>query len=501
MKRVGRFHEKEGDDEALWLRRKRRFFVAIHKQSIYCIPLNFISTIIKTTHIKKQVSIIGGGPAALFLACKLDPEKFKVTIYEKNNALARKFLVAGKGGFNLTHSENAKQFVEKYSPKDKLQHVFEQFDNSYFIHWLNSIGIETLIGSSKRVFPKKGTKPIEVLNAIEKELKKRNVEVKFGVEFNGWDGASASLSNHASAKFILSPVERLSNHASASLSNHASASLSNQASDGVYLEHSRKAHGQNRSLSEVETPGRGNDITIFALGGGSWKVTGSDGSWLKHFEEMGIDTVPFQASNCAFKVEWNSEILKKLDGKAIKNAVFSCGSKKIMGEAVITQFGMEGSGVYPLSGSIRESLAEIGKAYVHIDLKPDITEEVIFRYLKNKGDENIKDILISKIKLSDIAFQLIKLSTTKEEYHSPEFISQLIKKFPVTVTGLAPIDEAISTVGGIPFEELNSNFELKKLPNTYCIGEMVNWDAPTGGYLLQMCFSMGFYLGEYLNKK
>lgn len=415
----------------------------------------------ETVTAKQKVNIIGGGAAALFLACQLDPKKFKVTIYEKNAALARKFLVAGKGGFNLTHSEDAKQFIEKYHPKEKLQNVFQQFDNVYFVNWLNSIGIETIVGSSKRVFPIKEMKPIEVLKAIENVLKKNGVELKYGVEFIGWgkDGVVEFIETHPSA-----PLR--------------------QAQDKLH-----------RVTNSDEC------ITIFALGGSSWKVTGSDGKWQDEFKKMGIETVPFQASNCAFKVEWSSEVKKKLDGKALKNVAFSCGSKKVLGESVITQFGIEGSGVYPLSRDVRNELEKNKKAIISVDLKPELSNEKILALLKNRSNLSMKEVLMDQVKLSDTAYQLIKLSTSKEAYNSAEVLCDFIKNFPITVVGLAPIDEAISTVGGVSWDELKENFELKNIPNTYCIGEMLDWDAPTGGYLLQMCFSMGFGLGDYLNRK
>lgn len=319
--------------------------------------------------------------------------------------------------------------------------------------WLKSIGIQTYVGTSNRVFPKKGTKPIDVLKAIEQELKKNNVEIKFRYEWKGW----------------------------------------NAAGDLVFE--------KTLASGALEKQCVNSNIAIFALGGSSWKVTGSNGKWLNYFEERGIETVPFQASNCAFKVEWSEEIKKKLVGAPIKNAVFSCCYKTIKGEAVITEFGIEGSGVYPLSGDIREGLAKNDKQILNVDFKPELSVEKALEILNHKTDLSIKDVLTTKIKLSDTAFQLIKLSSTKIDYQSPQFLVQLIKNFPITITGLAPIDDAISTVGGIPFTELNNNFELKKMPNTFCIGEMVDWDAPTGGYLLQMCFSMGFYVGKMLNDK
>lgn len=427
------------------------------------------------------------------MACKLDSTKYKITIYEKNAALGRKFLVAGKGGFNLTHSESKEKFIEKYTPQNSLLQAFNQFDNTHFIVWLKSIGIQTFVGTSNRVFPKKGIKPIEVLNAIERELKKNNVEIKFGCEFKGW---------------FFNPPSKSSGQA------EQDDGLATKAPKGlVFTEASHTSTPCLAGRQEFRVAvSENNDIVIFSLGGSSWSVTGSDGSWANYFKEKGIDVKPFLASNCAFKVEWNEAIKKKLVGEPIKNAAFNCGSKRIMGEAVFTEFGIEGSGVYPLCAEIRASLfsniskssgttVNKGHSIITIDFKPELSISKIAEILLGKDNMSMKDVLLKKIKLSETAFQLIKLSTTKEEYNSPDILMKLIKNFPVNISDLAPIDEAISTVGGIPFTELSENFELKKMPNTYCIGEMVDWDAPTGGYLLQMCFSMGFYLGDYLNCK
>lgn len=417
--------------------------------------------VIKAISNKVKVSIVGGGSAALFAACKLDPKKFDVSIYEKNKALGRKFLVAGKGGFNLTHSENRSEFIERYHPKHALAKAFEAFDNDHFRNWLRSIGIETFIGTSKRVFPIKGIKPIEVLNAIETVLKKNNVKVKLEHE---WD---------------VNDEKELTN----------------------------------------------DQIVIYAFGGGSWKVTGSDGSWQKLFLNKGINVKPFEASNCAYSVNWNQHIKTNCAGKALKNVEFfmwensldvneenssalklnetnphALKLRRVKGEGVITEFGIEGSGVYPFSGAVREGLKEKNEAIIYVDLKPDLSLDKFNDKYDKKGKMNTAELLRS-LHLSDLSISLIKFSTTKEEYQSKEKLFQFIKKFPVKITGLAPIDEAISTVGGVSFDELNENFELKKFPHRYCIGEMVDWDAPTGGYLLQMCYSMGTFVADFLNKR
>ncbi|MBI3519668.1 MAG: TIGR03862 family flavoprotein [Bacteroidetes bacterium] len=394
---------------------------------------------------KKSIAIIGGGASALMLACSLDNNLYNICIYEKNAALGRKFLVAGKGGFNLTHSEDKEQFSERYYPKEFMTPFLDHFSQPDFRIWLKSIGIETYIGTSKRVFPVKGIKPIEVLKAIEKALKKNKVSVFYDHEWRGWHENDLMFYDGKETKTI-SP-----------------------------------------------------DITVFALGGTSWKVTGSNGSWRSFFKEKGVQTPAFYPSNCAYKIEWDEELMKHISGQALKNCTFSCGYRHKKGEVVLTEFGIEGSGIYALSKEIREQLIHKKRAEVRIDFKPELSITEIQSRLENRGRLSIKDALEKEVHLSAVQIHLLKYQTTKEEYHHPAMMSRLIKEFPVELTDFAPIDDAISTVGGISINEVNNKLELKKLPNHYCIGEMLDWDAPTGGYLLQACFSMGKFLADTLN--
>ncbi|MCF8423573.1 MAG: NAD(P)-dependent oxidoreductase [Bacteroidia bacterium] len=417
---------------------------------------------------KKNIAIIGGGASALMLACSLDASKYNISIYEKNAAVGRKFLVAGKGGFNLTHSEDVTQFAERYHPKKFIEPFIEHFSNTDFRNWLTSIGIETYVGSSKRVFPKKGIKPIEVLKAIESQLQKNKASVFYNHTWQGWDNDEL-LFSHQNELIKIKP-----------------------------------------------------DVVVFALGGASWKVTGSDGSWTSYFNEKGIQIKKFYPSNCAYKINWNSAFIKMHQGNALKNCEFTCGNISRKGEAVITEFGIEGSGIYPLSGEIRKQLIRPnishpelvsgshemlkqfqhgGVAKLYIDFKPDLSVDEIKKRIENKGNLSTKDVLEKKINLTSTQVELLKLASSKEEYNDTHFLSQLLKKYPLHIVDFAPIDDAISTVGGLSLEEVNENLEIKKLCNTYVIGEMLDWDAPTGGYLLQACFSMGKFLADKLNVK
>lgn len=400
--------------------------------------------------MKKSIAIIGGGPAALMLASQLDENKFDVTIYERNTALGRKFLVAGDGGFNLTHSEETEQFISRYTPSSFFEKIITTFSNTDLRNWLTSIGIETFVGTSKRVFPINGIKPIDVLNAILNELKKKNVKIKTNQLWKGWENDNLI--------FETSPDD---------------------------------------TLSEVEGK---LSITIFCLGGSSWKVTGSDGSWTTYFSEKGIDIIPFQASNCAYEVKWKKEFIELAEGKSLKNISISCKSKTKKGEVVITKFGLEGGAVYAFSPEIRKQLKYDKSAEIFIDLKPHLTFEQIRDKFSTRGNRSIKKLLIDRLSFDDVQIELLKILLSKDEFTDLELLAAKIKKLPLTITSTAPIDDAISTVGGISLNEIDEHFQLKKLPDNYVIGEMLDWDAPTGGYLLQGCFSMGSLLAKELNK-
>ena len=383
----------------------------------------------------------------MMLACSLDNNIFNISLYEKNATLGRKFLVAGKGGFNLTHSEDLTQFAKNYHPEKFIYPFLKNFSNSDFRNWLISIGIETYVGTSKRVFPVKGVKPIHVLKQIKKKLEVNNVAVFYHHLWQGWDNDELVFLNN----------------------------------------------GETKKLNA--------DIVVFALGGSSWKLTGSDGEWASFFRKKGVRINAFYPSNCAYQVHWNEPFIKSHQGIALKNCTFTCGNNSRKGEAIITEFGIEGSGIYPLSYNIRRELINNTTCKLLVDFKPDLSQQIIASRLENRGRLTMKDALQKKINLSITQIELLKISTSKEEYNNSQFLSNLIKSYSLNITGFAPIDEAISTVGGISLDEVSDDLELKKLHNHYCLGEMLDWDAPTGGYLLQACFSMGIFLALRLNTK
>jgi hypothetical protein len=392
--------------------------------------------------MKKTVAIIGGGPAALLFAAKLDAEQFDVTIYEKNKSFGRKFLVAGKGGFNLTHAEAIADFSQRYTPVKFLETSLLNFTNVDLRDWLFDKGIPTFVGTSKRIYPEKGIKPIEVLNKVLAVLEEKNIAFKFEKEWKGWDEQNRLIFNEGET---------------------------------------------------VEA-----DLVVFAMGGGSWKVTGSDGTWRTTFQEKGIETSPFKPANCAYRIDWKKEFIAKHGGAPLKNIVLSCGENLQKGELVVTDFGLEGNAIYALGPQIQMELDTKGKAEIFLDLKPQLTSEQILTKLA-KSAKKLSQFLTDELKLSRTQLNLLKNELSKEEFLNPNVLVSKIKSLLLLVNSAAELDEAISTTGGVDLKSVDENFQIKQLPNQYCIGEMLDWNAPTGGYLLQACFSMGVALADKLN--
>lgn len=383
----------------------------------------------------------------MFLAAALDTTKYQVTIYERNKAPGRKFLVAGDGGLNLSYNEAPEKMLGRYMPTDLFDSLGPYLNVEAIRSWFRGIGIETYVGSSNRVFPVVGTKPITVLNALLETITKKGVAIKTEHEWIGF-----SESNH------------------------------------VLIRSARGIH----ELEEGKV--------VFALGGASWKKTGSTGEWLHHFEKIGIGIRRFQSSNCAFEIKWPLDVSEKLAGLPLKNVSVTSGTKTVNGEVVLTKFGIEGSGIYPLSGKIREALNENNEAYIFIDFKPVWTEARIYETLiTTKG--KMSDRLRQDLKLAPPAMLLLKQFLPKETFTNTELLCKAIKAFPLRIIATAPLDDAISTVGGIDCDEVDKKFEFKKLENYFAIGEQLDWDAPTGGYLITGCFAQAMHLAATLNHR
>jgi len=391
----------------------------------------------------KNLTIIGGGSAALMLAAMLDTSKYQVTLIEKKKTAGRKFLVAGEGGLNLTFNSSVDELIAQYVPKEFMEPILRQFSNEDFISWLNEHEIPTFIGSSNRVFPELEIKPIIILNKIIEFIKMNKVKFQLNTEWLGWD------------------------------------SQGNLCFD---------------NLDDLNS-----DIVVFAMGGASWKVTGSDGTWSEKFIERDINVLPFKAANCSFRVQWNADFIALHEGKPLKNIALTYKDHYSKGELVISKFGLEGNAIYAQSQKIQNDLSSTNSVVIHMDLKPSLTVDQLRKKYKSARRSKITDILKNELNLDRTAIGFLKQFTDKETFSNPDLLIATIKAVPVTLTAAGLLDEAISSLGGIAIDEIDAQFQLKKIPNSYAIGEMLDWYAPTGGYLLQGCFSMGFVLAKHLN--
>ncbi len=394
--------------------------------------------------MKKKIAIVGGGTSALVLSLLLDSNKYEIDIYEKNKKLGRKFLVAGDGGFNLTHASNIDEMIQKFSPTFFLEQSLQNFTNEDFRLFLRDIGIPTYIGSSKRVFPEKGIKPIQVLNSFLTAIEKKGVIFQTEKEWKGWKNG----------KLIFGIEE-----------------------------------------TEVEA-----DFIVFALGGASWPITGSTGSWISYFLQRNIPTIPFVASNCGFTTNWSKEYKQIWQGTALKNIALFTDSSYQKGELVITAKGIEGNAIYALSGEMQRQLKVNGSASVHLDMKPNVNVEKIEEKLLQSKQKNTSNILRIDLKIPELLVSLLKESLSKEDFLNHTILAQSIKGLNISIIESSPIQEAISSIGGVSLNAVDNNFEIRSLPNHFCIGEMLDWDAPTGGYLIQGCASMGAWLAKYFNQ-
>ena len=384
---------------------------------------------------ENHIIIIGAGPAGLMAAQTLSEKGFKVHVYEQNKAAARKFLVAGNGGFNLTHSEEIDSLIEKYDALE-LQDIVQQFDNKKVVQWLSDLGISTYVGSSGKIFPTKNFKPIQVLNAWLDRLAKLGVEIHYGHTFVDFDA------------------------------------------DFVYLKN---------NIEEIQIK---YSTLILAMGGGSWKKTGSDARWFETLAKKNIDITPLQSANSGYNT---NEKLHVLQGQYLKNIEISFENNRKIGEIVFTKYGIEGSPIYFMNRFTRKYEFPLN---LFIDLKPTVSETDILEHLKI--GKKISSVLKREIKISTTGLNLLK-TLDKESYTNKDILAKFIKKFPIEILSFRPVDEVISTSGGVAFPELNAQLELKKFPNVYCAGEMIDWEAPTGGYLLQACFSTGSWVAESMS--
>jgi len=388
-----------------------------------------------------KIAIIGGGPGGLFAAYLLLENGHQVDVYDQSSGLAKKFLIAGNGGLNLTHSEDLDLFATRYGKDENFfKELLRDFSPTDLRNWCHSLGVETFVGSSGRVFPKK-LKAGEILIKWTKKLKSYP-------QFN------------------------------------------------LFLQHSLIKLTKEKELifkSGASLITKQYDKVILSLGGASWPQTGSDGKWKSFLGENDIVMKPFFPMNCGFEHKWSDFFKKKIDHSPLKNIQLHIGDHKVRGEIMLTPFGIEGGAVYAISNFIRDAIDIDGHSSVLLDLKPDLSFDEIKKRLDSKSPKQSLSHFIHKtLNLSDIVYTLLVELSNKSQFDDSAYLAGQIKNLELILTAPRPIEEAISTSGGVCFSELDSSLELKKMPGVYIVGEMLDFEAPTGGYLLQGCFSTAF---------
>lgn len=388
--------------------------------------------------MSKSIAIIGGGPAGLMAAEILSQYDVNIDVYEAMPSLGRKFLMAGKSGLNLTHSEDYSLFVTRY---DNKQHIIEKYLADFkpkdLLAFTDELNVKTFVGSSGRVFP---------------------IEMKASPMLRAW-------------------IHRLKNR-------------------GVIFHLRHRWSGWEDQLCIFETPTGiikiKPDATILALGGASWPKLGSKGDWVPWFEQAGITVKPFSPANCGFRVKWSTHFSEKFHGQPIKSVVLSFKDFKRQGEFVVTKNGVEGSLIYSASAKLRDELLSTGHASLMLDLAPDISTEKLTQLLERpRGSTSLSTHIRKTTGIQGIKLGLLYEFIAKEVFENPNKLANAIKSLPIPLVSPTSLATAISSAGGISFEELDDHLMLRKMPGVFCAGEMLDWEAPTGGYLLSACFALG----------
>jgi uncharacterized flavoprotein (TIGR03862 family) len=392
---------------------------------------------------QKSIAIIGGGPAGLMAADVIASAGHAVAIYERMPSPARKFLMAGRGGLNLTHSEPLQRFLTRYGPEaENIRKSIQNFPPEQVIAWAEGLGQKTFKGSSGRIFPI-AMKASPLLRAWLKRLAAHGVELKTGHTWTGFSGENAIC--------VTAP-------------------------DGGTL---------------TLTP----DAVVLALGGASWPRLGSDGAWVSPLETAGIHVAPLEAANNGVLITWSDVFSKRFAGAPLKRIAASAGGQSQRGEAVVTRNGLEGGVIYALGRDIREAIRTNGQCALTIDLKPDVSAaDLSARLARPQGSQTRSNFLRKAAGLDAVAVGLLR-----EAGPLPETAVEMaarIKALPLTVQNMAGLDRAISTAGGIRLSGLTDDFMLSTLPGVFAAGEMLDWDAPTGGYLLHASLATGHAAGQ-----
>lgn len=396
----------------------------------------------------KRVAVIGGGPAGLMAAEGLAARGLQVDVYDAMPSVGRKFLMAGRGGLNLTHSEAAAPFLARFGERAaQVEPWLQALDGNGLREWARQLGIETFVGSSGRVFPAE-MKAAPLLRAWLARLRASGVRFHMRHRWLAWPGSAAP--NAADLRFDTPEGER------------------------VYAA----------------------DAVVLALGGGSWAKLGSDGAWLPGLAAHGIAVAPLRPANCGFEVAWSEHFRERYAGLPVKSVAMRVGAASPgpsrQGEFVVTESGIEGSLVYALSAPLRNQIDAAGHAVALVDLAPDWTpEKVLAAVTHPRGARSMSSHLQSRLGLTGVKAGLLRECAGADDFRDAARLGVLIKALPLRLARARPIDEAISTAGGVRFDALDRGLMLRAAPGVFCAGEMLDWEAPTGGYLLTACMASG----------
>ncbi len=394
-------------------------------------------------------AVIGGGPAGLMAAEVLAQGGVHVDLYDAMPSVGRKFLIAGRGGLNLTHSEPYEQFLTRYGAhRPQIEPLLDQFGPNDLRQWVHELGFETFVGTSGRVFPA-DMKAAPLLRAWLERLEAAGVTFHLRHRWQGWDEAGA-------LRFMTPDGEKL-----------------------VRAE-----------------------ATILALGGGSWAKLGSDGAWVPLLAERGVPIAPLRPANCGFDVGWSETFRQKFAGQPLKSVILTFTHLQNVtferqGEFVITETGVEGSLIYAASALLRDEIEAAGSATFHLDLSPNRSRQWLAdRLARPRGSRSLSSHLQSRVGLKGVKTGLLREVLPAAVFDDPAQLAAAIKALPVRLGAVRPLDEAISTAGGVTFEALDERLMIRDLPGVFCAGEMLDWEAPTGGYLLTACLANGRAAGQ-----
>jgi len=393
----------------------------------------------------QRLAVIGGGPAGLMAAEVASQSGIAVDVYESKGSVGRKFLIAGRGGLNLTHSDDRERFIARYSDaREVVAAWLDAFDANAVRDWARELGVETFVGTSGRVFPS-DMKAAPLLRAWVHRLRSRGVRFHVRYRCVGINAARA---------------------------------IAFETPDGTQT---------------IQA-----DAIVLAMGGGSWPQLGSDGAWVSWLRERGVEVANLEPANCGFDVEWTPVFAQRFAGQPVKSVKVSVEhSEPLQGEFVVTATGIEGSVIYAIGSQLRDSIRRHGFSVIHLDLSPDTPlEQLAAKLSQSRKGRTLTEHLRRSVGIEGVKAGLVYEVVSKEELGDARKLAKAIKSLPIKLMRTRPLDEAISTAGGVRLRALNDALMIERWLGVFCAGEMLDWEAPTGGYLLAACFASGRVAGR-----